>query len=179
MRGGGGIGWFPEGGGSAAFAIAEDTFVGGADVGFDAGVVDFFDGLAGGADERDEAELVFNFTDGRKVDVPEIDVRIEKSHAVGVEAVLGAEMADDADFGFFVFFSPAKEELLFGGELVSGDDAGAVEAEEDGGGGFGENAAIQIAADEEDGNFLRNASASAHNLWWQESGQRSEMGGTI
>jgi hypothetical protein len=36
---------------------------------------------------------------------------------------------------------------------------------------LGENAAIQIAADEEDGNFFRNASAAAHNQWWQACGQ--------
>lgn len=75
-----------------------------------------------------------------------------------------AEVADDADFGFFVFFGPAKDELLLGGKFVARKNACAVEAEEDGGGGFGEDAAVQIAADEEDGNLFRDAGRATHNL---------------
>jgi len=40
-----------------------------------------------------------------------------------------AEMADDADVGFLVFFGPAEEEFRFGRELVTGRNAGTVEAE--------------------------------------------------
>ncbi len=47
---------------------------------------------------------------------------------------------------------------------MAGKNAGAVKAQEDGSGVLGENAAIQIAADEEDGNLFRDASAAAHNL---------------
>jgi hypothetical protein len=54
-----------------------------------------------------------------------------------------------------------------------------VEAEEDRGGGFGEDFPAQVAPDEEDGDFLKNASAAAHNLWWQEWGQERGSGGTI
>jgi len=39
-------GRLPERGGTAAFARTENAFVGGADIGFDAGVVDFFEGVA-------------------------------------------------------------------------------------------------------------------------------------
>jgi hypothetical protein len=39
-----------------------------------------------------------------------------------------------------------------------------METEKDGGGGLGEDAAIQIAADEEDRDLLRDASTAAHNL---------------
>ena len=46
---------FPESGGAATLARAEDAFVGGADVGFDAGVVDFFQGVANDADEGEKA----------------------------------------------------------------------------------------------------------------------------
>ena len=54
-----------------------------------------------------------------------------------------------------------------------------MEAEDDGGGVLGENLAIQIAADEEDGNFFRDTSAAAHNLLWQVSGQRGARAATI
>ena len=162
IRGGGG--GFPEGRGAAALAIAQDGAVGGADVGFEAGVVNFFEGLAGATDEGDKAELLFDFADGRKVDFPEIEMEIEESDAVGVLAGLFAEVADDADFGFLVLFGPAKDELLLGGKLVAGKNAGAVKAEENGGGGLGENAAVQIAADEEDGNLFRDAGRATHNL---------------
>jgi hypothetical protein len=56
---------------------------------------------------------------------------------------------------------------------------GAAKAEEDGGSGLGEDAAIEVAPNEEDGNFFRDASAAAHNLWWQVGGQRSGEGKTI
>jgi len=60
--------------------------------------------------------------------------------------LLRAELADDADFRFDVAIGATKDELLFGGKLVMGNDAGAVEAEENGVGGLGENLAIEIAA---------------------------------
>jgi len=172
-------GRFPERGGTATPARAEDTFVGGADVGFDASVIDFFQGIAGAADEREKAKLHFSGGDGRKVDVPETEIGIEEGDAVGVFAGLRAEAADHADFRFFVLFGPAKDELLLRGKLMAGKNAGAVKAEENGGGVLGKDAAVQIAADEEDGNLLRDASAAAHNLWWQARGQRGGSGGTI
>ena len=45
----------PESRRAATLAIAKNAFVGGADVRFDAGVVDFFESLAGIADEREKA----------------------------------------------------------------------------------------------------------------------------
>ena len=172
-------GGLPKSAGAAAFAETEDAFVGGADVGFDAGVVDLFEGLAMAANEGEKPQLPFRGSDGRKVDVPEIEVGIEEGDAVGVLAVLRAELADDTDFGFLVLIGPAEEELLFGGELVAGEDAGAVKAEEDGIGGLGKDFAIQVAPDEEDGDFFRDASAAAHNQWWQAGGQREGRGRTF
>jgi len=110
-----------------------------------------------GADEREKAELPFHGADRRKVNFPEIEVGIEEGDAVGVLAVLRAKLADDADFGFLVALGPAEDELLFGGELVAGEEAGAMKAEEDGGGELGKDFAVQIAPDEEDGNFSRDA----------------------
>ena len=172
-------GGLPKSAGAAAFAETEDAFVGGADVGFGAGVVHFFESFAVAADEGEKAHLSLRAADRRKVNFPEIEILVEEGNAVGVVPVLGTDLADDADFGFLVALRPAKDELLFGRELVAGEDAGAVKAEEDSGGMLGKDFAAEVAPDEEDGDFLRNTSAAAHNLWWQAGGQRGGRGGTI
>lgn len=82
-------------------------------------------------------------------------------------------MAHDADFRFLVAFRPAKDEFLFRGKLVTGKNVGAVKAKHNGLGRLGEDTTVEVAPDEEDGDFLRNAAAAAHNLWWQAAGQRS------
>ena len=92
--------------------------------------------------------------------------------------MVSAELADDADFRFDVAIGATKDELLLGGKLVMGDDAGAVKAEEDGVGGLGENLAVEIAADQEDGNFFRDA-AAAHNLLWHACGHEEVRSGSI
>ena len=153
--------------------------VGGADVGFDAGVVDFFESIAGSADEREEAKLHFGGGDERKVDVPEMEMGIEESHAVGVLAVLRADLADDANVGLLVLVRPAEDELLFGGKLVAGKNAGAVKAEENSGSALGKHAAVQIGTDEEDGNFFGDAGRAAHDQWWQARGQSGGGSRTI
>ena len=117
---------FPESRSRAALAVADDAIVGGADIGFHAGVVDFFNGLADGTDNRNKAELRFERSDGRKVGFPKVEVGIEESRAVSVLAGLRADVTDDADVGFFIALGPAKDELLFGGKLVAREDAGAV-----------------------------------------------------
>jgi len=53
----------------------------------------------------------------------------------------------DADFGFLVGLGPAEDELLFGRELVAGEEACAVKAEENGGCGLGKDFAVQVAPD--------------------------------
>ena len=65
-------GGLPKSAGAAAFAEAEDAFVGGADVGLGAGVVHLFESLAMAADEREKAQLPLRGADRRKVDFPEI-----------------------------------------------------------------------------------------------------------
>ena len=117
----------PKGRRRAALAIANDAVVGGADIGFDAGVVDFFNGFADGTDDRDKTELGFERGDGRKIGFPKVEIGIEESRAVSVLAGLRADVTDDADVGFFIALGPAKDELLFGGKLVAREDAGAVE----------------------------------------------------
>ncbi len=155
-------GRLPERGGAATLAGAENAFIGGADIGFDAGVVDFFEGVAGGTGERDEAELFFPIGDGRKIDFPEIEIQVEESNAVGVAAGLFANLADDADVGLLVFVGPAEDELLFGGKLVAGKNAGTVKTEKNSGSALGKHAAVQIGADQEDGDFFGDAGRAAH-----------------
>jgi hypothetical protein len=174
-----GLGGVPKGRRAAALAEAKDTFIGGADVRFDAGIVHFFESLTRVADEREEAEFPFDGRQGRKFDVPEFEAGIHEGHAVGVDALLSAELADDTDFRFLVELRATEDHLLFGAELMTGEEARAVEAKEDGLGGLGENAAAQIAADQDDGDFLRNASAAAHNLLWQAGSQSSARGEPI
>src|SRR5712692_10824572 len=103
---------FPKSRRAATLAVAQDAFVGGADVRLETGVVDFFQSIAGAADEGEEAKLLFQGADGREVDSPEIEMGIEEGHAIGVPAGLLADVADNADFGFCVFFRPTKDELL-------------------------------------------------------------------
>lgn len=185
FRGGGGllscgcVGRLPKRGGATAFAETEDAFVGGAHVGFGAGVVHFFESFAVAADQGEKAQLPFHSADRRKFDFPKIEVGIEKGDAIGVLAVLRADLADDADFGFLVALGPAEDEFLLGRKLVAREEAGAMEAEEDSGSVLGKDFAPKVAPDEEDGDFLRNASAAAHNLWWQAQGQKRGAGGTI
>jgi len=174
-----GLGRFPERGGAAAPAETENAIARGEDVRFDAGVVDFFESLAGVADEREEAAFHFGGRHGRKVDVPKLQAGIHEGHAVGVDALLRAKLADDPDFRFDVAIGATKNELLFGGKLVMGNDAGAVEAEENGVGGLGENLAAEIAADQEDGNLFRDAAAAAHNLLWHAGGHEGVRSGSI
>jgi len=170
---------FPKSGKTAVFAETEQAFIGGEEDGFRAAVVQLLDGFAGAARERDEALLDFGGSERGEFGSPKIELGIDESQAVGVDAVGGAHLADDADGGFGVAIGAAEDELLLGRKLVMGNDAGAVEAEEDGVGGLGENLAIKIAADQDDGDFLRDAAGDAHNLLWQERGQSGARGGPI
>ena len=152
---------------AAAFAEAKDSFVKSEEVGLDFGVVELFDGFAGAADERDETGFEFSRRECRKLRIPEMEIGIDKGHAVGECTVGRAHLIDDADDGFAVAIGTAEDELLIGGKFIAGEDAGTVEAEDDGGSGFGENFAFQIAADEEDGDGFRDAASDAHNLLGQ------------
>ena len=169
----------PERGKPAAFAKAHDAFTSGANVGFDSSVVDSLHGVAGSAGQRNHSQLAFEIADGRKLDPPEIHFCVDERDAVGVVAVAGAKLADDANFRFLVELGIAQDELLLGRKFVLGKDAGAVEAEENGFGALGKDFSVQIVTDQEDGNFLRDAAAAAHNLLWQAADQKRLTGGPI
>ncbi len=174
-----GLAYLPDGGSTAALAITKDAIVGGAHVGFRAGVIDLVDGLTGDAYQREEAELPFDRRWRRKIHFPEIRDVIGKGDSVGIDAAVFADLPNDTDVRFFVALRPAKNEFLFGRKLVPGKKAGAVKAEQNGFGMLGKNPAAQIGTDEKDGNFFGDASASAHNLQWQRECQREFAEGTI
>jgi len=133
--------------------------------------------VGAGGEEFEEAEVAEDLE--LLPDFPEIEIEIEESNAAGVAARLFANLADDADVGLLVFVGPAEDELLFGGKLVAGKNAGAVKAEENSGSALGKHAAVQIGADQEDGDFFGDAGRAAHDLWWQARGQRSGKRKTI
>ena len=158
---------------------AKDAFIGSAEDGFRAAVVHLVDGFAGAAHQGQKAGFDFRGGKRRKFRAPEIQVGINEGQAVGVHAIGGAHFADDADNSFAVAIGATKDELLFGRKLVMRNDAGAVEAEEDGVGGLREDFAVEIAADQEDGNFFRDAASDTHNLQWQVTSQRRGRSGTF
>ena len=89
---------------------------------------------------------------------------MNKSYAVGVRIPLSADLTDDADVDFAIGFERAENQLLLRNEFVARQDAGAMQADDDGFSPFGENLAFAIAADQEDGNCNRNASAATDLL---------------
>jgi hypothetical protein len=161
------------------FAETKDAFIGGAEDGFGAAVVHLVDGFAGVAHQGQKAGFDFRGGKRGKFHAPEIQVGINEGEAVSMDAVGGAHFADDADGSFAVAIGATKDELLFGRKLVMRNDAGAVEAEEDGVGGLREDFAVEIAADQEDGNFFRDAASDTHNLQWQVTSQRRGRSGTF
>ena len=161
------------------FAETQDAFISGAEDGFGAGVFKLLNGFAGAAGNGQEAGFDLGRSERRKLHGPKIEVGINEGEAIGVDAVGGTHFADDADGSFAVAIGATKDELLFGGKFVMRNDAGAVEAEEDGVGRLGKNFAVKIAADQKDGNFFRNAASDAHNLQWQMTGQRRGCEGTF
>src|SRR5580704_6925657 len=162
---------FPNGGEAAMFAETKNAFIDGGGLRLGAVVVELFDGLAGAAHQSHEACFDLFWCQRREFRGPKIEVGIHESEAIGVDAIGGADLADDADGGFAKAIGATKDELLLGGKLVVGNDAGTMEAEKEGVGGFRENFAVEIAADQEDGNFFRNAASDAHNLQWHGGGQ--------
>jgi hypothetical protein len=121
--------WLPKRGSGAKLAKANHALVRCADIGFNAGVIDFFKRVTGGTDQRQKAEFLFGVADGRKIDAPEVQVLVEESDAVSVLAGLLANVPDHANFYFAVFFRPAKDKLLLRRELVAGKKASAVKTE--------------------------------------------------
>ncbi len=166
-----GLARLPDGGVAAALAIAQNSVIGGNDVGFDTVIVNALPRLTHIADQSENSEFLFLRRWWRELHLPEIQNGIEKRDAVCVNARVFSDLADHADFRLFVAFRPAQNHFLFGRKLVPREKACAVEAEENSLGFLRKNPARQIGTDQDDGNLFRHASASAHNLLWQAAGQ--------
>lgn len=164
---------------AASFAESDNAPAGSADIRFETGIVDLFERFARGAHETEEAQLSFHSANRGKLEAPEVEIGIEEGHAVGVNPFVRTDVADDADFCFFVVLRPAKKEFLLGRQLMPGEDASAMQAEKDGLGGLGEHTAVEIAPDQEDGDFLGDAAAPAHNLLGQRGCHKAVAGRPI
>jgi len=79
--------------------------------------------------------------------LPEIERLIQEGDAIGVDTFVLRDFANDAGFDFPIGDHGTDMELLLGDELVCGDDAGTMKADDHGLGDFGEDAASGIAAD--------------------------------
>ena len=145
-------------------AVTQDALVGGANVSFDAVVVNFLSRLADITDQKNNAKFLFSGGRRGKFHLPKIPNVIKERDAISVDAGVRADLANHADFRFFVALGPAKNHFLFRRKLVPGNEAGPVETEHHSFCGLRKNLAAQIGADQEDGDFLRDAAASAHNL---------------
>ncbi len=156
------LAYFPDGRAAAPLAITENTIVGGANVSFDAVVVNFVSRLADITDQKNNAKFLFPRGWRGKFHFPEILNVVKERDAVSVVPRVRADLADDADFRFFVALWPAKNQLLLGRKLVPGNEAGTVTAEHHSFCGLRKNLAAQVRTDQEDGDFFRDAAASAH-----------------
>ena len=114
---------------ATAFAVTQNSSLGGADVRFEAGIVNFLEGLAGGADEAEHAEFLFARRSGRKFCFPEFQLRVEEGNTVREMVVCRVELTHNANISFLVLGRPAQDKLLLGRKLVFGNNAGAVQAE--------------------------------------------------
>jgi len=174
-----GLAHSPDGGIAAALAIAQNAIVGGNDIRFDAVLVKTLERLTHIADQSEDTEFLFLWVGRREFHLPEIFNVIKESNAVPVNSGVFTDLADHADLGFLVAFGPSKNHLLFRTKLVLGEKTCTVQAEENGLRLLGENLARQIGADQDDGNLLGDASASAHNLQGQERGHKQGARGPI
>src|ERR1700676_2321313 len=125
-------------------------------------MLDGFAFFATAAFEVHTARFLFLFGEGGKVDAPKVDIGvIHKSHAVSVDFAFRTDAADNANESFFVGVEIADDDFLLGGELIGGNDASAVAAEEHGFGHFREAFAIHVASGQKDSELFGDAAAAA------------------
>ena len=91
-------------------------------------------------------------------------VGIDEGYAVGEAASVLADLADDVSDGFFVRFAGANDNFVFSGEFVARDDAGAMTAQDDSVGLFGEDFPFRVGTDKENRDFFGDAAATADTL---------------
>jgi hypothetical protein len=97
-----------------------------------------------------------------KFDLPEVEIGIEEGDTVDVVAGVFPNVTDQANDGFATGICAVHGEEFIESKFIAGWDSGAVAAENEGASFFGEDAAGTVRAEENDGNFLRDATVSAH-----------------
>jgi len=100
--------------------MTQNAVVGGNGVGFDTVIVNAFERLTHVADQGEYAEPLPLWRGRREFHLPEVHNGIKKRNAISVDAGVLTDLADDANFRFFVAFGPAKNEFLFWRKLVPG-----------------------------------------------------------
>src|SRR5882757_1474546 len=100
------------------FAVAKKAIVDSINVRFQGIAHDGFAASAHSTMKRHAGFGCYGICWGTKLDAPEIDVRIEKSDAVRVDAILRADLADDANLHLPLAFLPNDDQLLLDRKLM-------------------------------------------------------------
>ena len=91
-------------------------------------------------------------------------IGIDESDAVDVAAWFAADLADEADFGFFGGIGQAQGQAFVGRKTLSRDDASAMAAEYDSFCVFRKHLSRRVGAEQDDSYFFCDTSASAFSL---------------
>jgi hypothetical protein len=154
------VGAAPDGQQAAVIAITGQAAVNGANV-----VLVFATGqlnqIFAAATFEDEGSRPFLPRRRRgKFYMPKIDAVVGKGYAVGMQAALLTDLADDAHLRFAVRILGTQDEFLLGNEAMAGDDAGAMETDDDSIGALGKGTTFVVVADNENGKFERQTRAA-------------------
>jgi len=99
------------------FARTDDPFVDQVYVRFQVALFNHLAGLAAAALEQHTAGLFFGVRHAGKIDSPEVHLRVQEGHAVGVALAMMAELANNMN-STSCRVQPAKNQFLFCGEHV-------------------------------------------------------------
>src|SRR5690242_16282789 len=115
--------------------------------------------------EHHTPRAFLGFGDWGKIDAPKVNRGgVHKSHTVGVNLSFRTDASDDADECLLIGIQIAEDYFLFGGELVTRNDAGAVAAEQHCLGHFGKALALHVASGQKDSELLGDAGTAAEVL---------------
>lgn len=151
---------FPKCALAAGIAITKDGLADEENVRFDFGLLDEAARAAGDTFQGCAAWLGSLFGQ-REFDLPEVEVRIAERDAVDVAPRFFSEAANEANVGFAIRIGKTQREDFVRGEFVAGEYAGTMKTEDQGASLLGKDAAGGIRTQQDDGNFPRNAAASA------------------
>jgi hypothetical protein len=101
-----------------------------------------------------------------KLDLPEIELLVDKSNAVGVVFFMRTYLTDNPDECFAVGFERANIHFLIGRQRMCGQDSRAVEAEYQGVRSFREDSAVGVGTKQKNGNLFGQPSTAAVGLKW-------------